>query len=91
MAFASLHRSCSHVLKKKHASGATDKLPVLTESARTHVDACMHEKDRVRKLKKHLRGKKTSRPHNLINITFRNDPTAGSRITMSVLNAVLKH
>lgn len=53
-----LHRSCSHVLKKKHASGATDKLPVLTESTRTHVDACMHEKETVRKLKKHLRKKK---------------------------------
>jgi len=46
-----LHRGCSHVFKKKHASGATDKLPVLTESAHTHQDACVYEKQTVRKLK----------------------------------------
>ncbi len=65
-----LHRGCSHVLKNKHASGATDKLPVLTESARMHADACVHEKETVRKLKwdflkKQLR-KIAARPHNLI-------------------------
>lgn len=51
LVFEMLHRGCSHVLEKKHASGATDKLPVLTESARTHQDACVHEKQTVRKLK----------------------------------------
>ncbi len=40
-----LHRGCSHVFKNKHAPGATDKLPVLTESARMHVDVCVHEKE----------------------------------------------
>ncbi len=33
------------MLKNKHAPGATDKLPVLTESARMHVDVCVHEKE----------------------------------------------
>lgn len=84
-----LHQGWFTCARSKHASGATDKLPVLTESARTHAKAW--ESERAQEIKMRCRWlcqKQTDkRSQDLIKITFHGDPTVLSVIQPVHLNA----